>query len=1327
MSQQFMLGASTAAYQVEGNNRYSDFWTIEQLPHTSFLEPSGDAVDHYNRFEEDIRMLKEAGLNAYRFSIEWARIEQIKGSYNREETEHYREVLACCKENGITPVVTMHHFSSPKWLIEEGGWENEKVVEYFAAYCAYIAGELGDDMEYVCTINEANMRLQMAAIIRMFAKAMGVNLQVGVNLELPEEYQISQREEREAFGGVEAVNTFLSACTPDGDVLIMKAHQAARTAMKKACPHLKVGLTLSLHDIQPAEGGEAYARSQWEEEFTHYLPYLQEDDFIGVQNYTRMLAGKDSELPVPEGAKTTQMGYEFYPQAMGHVVRRVASELKKPILITENGVATSEDKDRVQFIERVLSDLKEMVAEGIPVIGYLHWSLFDNFEWQQGFQKTFGLIAVDRSTQIRTPKPSLYAIARIWNKRSQSHMFVMESTITELLQKEEVRTFLEKMMPQMMQPPASDYIVAMTAAQVREMLPEGQKELMEAVIDIANGKEPTYIPADPHTTPATVSVGRMMEDYNIDDVDGPMYMLDHRFSGCILLQFSKTMKEDHGGSVTYGETECPYEFVSVSAAGGIQILGVFVRDICKEYDREYSLHLEGFVDEDDLTIEPADVRFRTQKQMLPDPAYAEHDEVAFRAASESIVLLKNDNELLPVNAQPIYVSGTEQFRVSAVGAGKINPRYIVRLQTALEQNGFTLSPEAAMAMIVISRASGENYDNNAYAGEYYLSEEEKREIARLTDHYAHVIAVINSGYPMDVRWLQEYGIEAAIWCGFPGMLGAQALSDILCGKVNPSGKLPDTWSCDYWDIPSSANFYQPKTPEEALDADHDIWVDTCYEEDIYVGYRYFETFKKPVAFPFGHGLSYTAFEKNCNESAFIEQRMETVNELKVPVHIKNIGDCSGKDVAALYVSMPDGTLEKPERQLVAFEKTALLQPGEGETVTLVVPMKYLASFEEESSSWVLEAGTYHFYLGGAVSDAALVGKLELLDTRIIRTVGNYCKPNISFERLSKYSGSKPRGEHSGMKVGVHELQPRAERLHINEKNVPDVPEVDSWSLEELARMSVCASAGWGMHQKGEAGKIYRLKDKDIPYFACADGNSGVNVNHSNIGMPCSNLLCASWDKHLAYEVGRVIAEEAKDNDIQMILATAMNIHRNPLCGRHPEYFSEDPLLTGLMAGHQCKGLEDLSISASMKHVVCNNSEASRKRNQSIVSQRALREIYLRAFEIAFDVQKPDTIMTGYNALNGVFAAEDEELLIGIFRNEFGFDGFIMTDWNSYDTVDIPSAVAAGNCWMTPGSEDDTYVKPILQAVKSGELSAYRLRNNIRYLMNIIRYRTNHTN
>lgn len=413
--QEFLLGASTAAYQVEGNNIHSDFWLMEQVEHTSFKEKSGDAVDHYHRYEKDIQLMKQAGMNAYRFSIEWARIEPEKGRYSEAELEHYRSVLTCCHENGITPVVTMHHFSSPQWLIRENGWENEAVVEYFRNYCAYIAEHLGQEMEYVCTINEANMRLQMTSVMRTMLKNMGVNLQVGMNFELPEEYALGKREISEVFGGIKSINTFMDPCTPKGDLLIMKAHEAARDAMKARCPHLKIGLTLSLHDIQPIEGGEEFARENWEEEFTHYLPYIQKDDYLGLQNYTRSLVNRDGELPVPEGKRRTQMGYEFYPESLERVIRTVSKELHIPILVTENGVATGDDKERVEYITTALDGVKRCIKDGIHVMGYLHWSLLDNFEWQLGYSKNFGLIAVDRDTQTRHPKESFYKMSEIWN------------------------------------------------------------------------------------------------------------------------------------------------------------------------------------------------------------------------------------------------------------------------------------------------------------------------------------------------------------------------------------------------------------------------------------------------------------------------------------------------------------------------------------------------------------------------------------------------------------------------------------------------------------------------------------------------------------------------------------------------------------------------------------------------------------------------------------------------------------------------------------------------------------------------------------------------
>ena len=410
----FLIGAATAAHQVEGNNIHSDYWAQEHMRFTSFNEPSGDACDHYHRFEEDIRLLAEAGLNAYRFSIEWARIEPQPGVFDENEIEHYRKVLLCCRANGVEPIVTMHHFTSPKWLIEQGGWEAEGTVEKFARYCKHVVEKLGDLMHYVCTINEANMGIQVAAIARRYTllmqrkmKAEG-QIQVGINLENPMMARMKQQamEHMQLFGTPQP-QVFVAPRTPEGDLLVMKAHQAAKAAMKAVKPDLKIGITLSLHDIQPQPGGEAMAQKEWDEEFLHYLPYIREDDFFGLQNYTRTLMGPEGSLPVPQGAETTQMEYEFYPQALGHVIRTVHRSLQIPIMVTENGVAVADDERRVAFIEEALKGVQGCVEDGIPVLGYMYWSLLDNFEWQKGFSMTFGLVAVDRATQQRTPKGSL--------------------------------------------------------------------------------------------------------------------------------------------------------------------------------------------------------------------------------------------------------------------------------------------------------------------------------------------------------------------------------------------------------------------------------------------------------------------------------------------------------------------------------------------------------------------------------------------------------------------------------------------------------------------------------------------------------------------------------------------------------------------------------------------------------------------------------------------------------------------------------------------------------------------------------------------------------
>ena len=544
--------------------------------------------------------------------------------------------------------------------------------------------------------------------------------------------------------------------------------------------------------------------------------------------------------------------------------------------------------------------------------------------------------------------------------------------------------------------------------------------------------------------------------------------------------------------------------------------------------------------------------------------------------------------------------------------------------------------------------------------------------------------------------------------------GGKALVEILDGRVTPSGKLPDTWSRDYWDIPAAANFYQPDSPAQALGADVSVFVDTCYQEDIYVGYRYFETFDVPVAYPFGYGLSYTSFD--------IKGELQGQN---VRVQIKNTGDAAGKEVVQVYAEIPDGKLEQPAKRLVAFGKTRLLQPGEDEELDFSVTDKELESFDCNTADWVMEAGRYKIFVGNSVKALNVCGEFAVDERRILRHSEHLMKTPVEMPLLTKKDGELPKGIRTGVKEGVRCLEPGGERRHYSEEQ-PEVVEqdfVDTLSLWELARLSVCASHGWGMHEKGEAGRIFALQEKNIPSFRVADGNSGVNVRNPNIGMPSSNLMCATWNSRLMYDVAGVLAEEAKENDIQMILAPAMNIHRNPLCGRHPEYFSEDPYLAGIMAGNLSKGLEDRGVSSSVKHVIANNSEATRKRNHSLIPERALREIYLKAFEVALGVHQPDSIMTAYNACNGCFTAEDEELIQGVFRREFGFQGFVMTDWNSYDTADVAGCVQAGNCWLTPGTVDDTFVTLIVEGVKEGRIDEKRLRANVRYLLRVVQKRT----
>jgi len=395
----FLWGASTAAHQVEGNNVNSDLWVLEHLPHTVFAVPSGDACDHYHRYPADIALLASLGFNAYRFSVEWARIEPEEGEFSYASLEHYRRMLATCHEHGITPVVTYHHFTSPRWLIRAGGWLDEKTPDRFARYCERVTKHLGDLIGAACTLNEANIAV-------VLARALPFDLQAGDWWgEAAQVFQVP----------ADRLGLYQFVPSARAREIILAAHRRGYEAIKAAGGTFPAGLTLALMDIQAAEGGESRAAELARELSDCYLERLRGDDFVGVQTYARTVVGPNGVVPPGDGVEQNQMGEEFYPEALGGTIRHAAQVAGIPIIVTENGMATDDDARRSAYLRRALRCVVNSLEAGIDVRGYFCWSAFDNFEWVSGYGPKFGLIAVDRATQQRTAKPSgewLGAVAR---------------------------------------------------------------------------------------------------------------------------------------------------------------------------------------------------------------------------------------------------------------------------------------------------------------------------------------------------------------------------------------------------------------------------------------------------------------------------------------------------------------------------------------------------------------------------------------------------------------------------------------------------------------------------------------------------------------------------------------------------------------------------------------------------------------------------------------------------------------------------------------------------------------------------------------------------
>jgi beta-glucosidase len=390
----FIWGTATAAHQVEGNNTNSDMWLMEHVDGSIFEEPSLDACDHFHRYPSDIALLKELGFNTYRFSIEWARVEPEKGHFSRAALDHYRRMLQACHDNGLLAYVTFHHFSSPRWLIAAGGWQSNETPALFARYCKRVAEELGDLIDGACTINEANIGRVLTS------SGMIPSLEV---LGATPAWQNASR----ALGvSTEDFTPFMFAITDQGKDVVMGAHHQAVAAIRETGTTFPIGITLAVQHIDAVAGGEEIATRHAEEVNNIYLRDLKGDDFVGVQCYSRHRFGADGPMPPEQGVELTQMNYEFWPEALEVSIRQAHEVSGLPVLVTENGIATTDDTRRVEFVTRALACVGRCLDDKVPVLGYTYWSALDNFEWMFGYRPTFGLIAVDRTTQERTPKPS---------------------------------------------------------------------------------------------------------------------------------------------------------------------------------------------------------------------------------------------------------------------------------------------------------------------------------------------------------------------------------------------------------------------------------------------------------------------------------------------------------------------------------------------------------------------------------------------------------------------------------------------------------------------------------------------------------------------------------------------------------------------------------------------------------------------------------------------------------------------------------------------------------------------------------------------------------
>ena len=566
------------------------------------------------------------------------------------------------------------------------------------------------------------------------------------------------------------------------------------------------------------------------------------------------------------------------------------------------------------------------------------------------------------------------------------------------------------------------------------------------------------------------------------------------------------------------------------------------------------------------------------------------------------------------------------------------------------------------AVIVIGRSSGEDRENALEKGSYYLTEEEKEMLRLVTAAFPDAVLLLNIGCIMDFSFLKDYSFGAVMLLWQGGMEAGSAAADLLSGKVNPSGRLTDTIARSFEDYPSASHFGKKEANE--------------YYEDIYVGYRWFETFgREKVLYPFGYGLSYTTFRTD----------VQTENPLIYQVTVTNTGTRPGKHTVMLFAEKPCGALGNPARELVAFAKTKELSPGESQEMLLNFSLYQLSSYDDSGatghkSCYVLQPGEYRFYLGGDVRAARQVNTLQVPQLRVLKKLSEAAAPQKDFRILAN-DGGKPvirtaQARTVDLKKRILDAIPpalfitgdRGYKLKDVKKgrvSLEDfVAQLSHEELEAISRGGYIMNHPWG--PKGNAGIFggvtESLREKGIPSVVTTDGPSGIRLYDSASLLPIGTLLACTFDMELVEQVYAAVGREMTKLGTDVLLAPGMNIHRNPLCGRNFEYFSEDPFLTGMIASAVVDGIQSAGRAACPKHFACNKQEYNRNKPDSIVSERALREIYLKGFEICVRKAVPMNIMTSYNKINGVWGHYHFELVQTILREEWGYRGNVMTDW-----------------------------------------------------------------